>query len=477
MNEKRIRRLNHHAVRSDGAFVLYWMIAARRTEYNFALEHAVQVARELGKPLVVLEALRCGYPWASDRLHAFVLDGMADNAECLARAGVLHHAYVEPAPGEGKGLLAELSRHAAAIVTDDYPAFMLPHMVAAAGARTSVRLEAVDGNGLLPMREPGKAFFRAYHFRRYLQRVLPPFLEDCPAKDPLKKLGPQKPFALPASITRRWPSNHARIDPARLPIDHTVTVSALRGGPIAARATLRRFVRERLEHYLALRNEPDAEATSGLSPYLHFGHISAHEVFLAVTRGWSPAELVGEVTGKAQGWWGLPPDAEAFLDQLVTWRELGYNFCAHRDDYLTYASIPDWAKATLEAHAKDPRKVRYTKKVLEQAKTYDPLWNAAQIELVRVGRIHNYMRMLWGKKILEWSSTPQEALKTMIELNDRYALDGRDPNSYSGIFWCFGRYDRAWGPVRPIFGTVRYMSSDSAAKKLDLKRYVQRFSP
>ena len=186
VNAARIRRVNHANVRADGAFVLYWMNAARRTRYNFALDHALSLARELGKPLVVLEALRSGYLWASDRLHAFVLQGMADNAARFESRGILHHAYVEPKPGDGKGLLSELSLHACAIVTDDFPCFMLPRMVAAAGRQVAVRLEAVDSNGLLPMREPDKAFYAAYHFRRYLQKNLRPHLEEFPAADPLR---------------------------------------------------------------------------------------------------------------------------------------------------------------------------------------------------------------------------------------------------------------------------------------------------
>ena len=225
------------------------------------------------------------------------------------------------------------------------------------------------------------------------------------------------------------------------------------------------------------RNEPDREATSGLSPYLHFGHISAHEIFREVTPGWTPSKLSEQTSGSRDGFWGAAPEVEAYLDQLVTWREVGFNFCAHRADYAEYASLPDWAQATLAKHAKDPRSPLYTKDALEAATTYDPIWNAAQTELVRFGRMHNYMRMLWGKKILEWTRTPEEALTVMIELNDKYALDGRDPNSYSGIFWCLGRFDRAWGPERPIFGTIRYMSSESAARKLDLKEYVRTHAP
>jgi deoxyribodipyrimidine photo-lyase len=216
-----------------------------------------------------------------------------------------------------------------------------------------------------------------------------------------------------------------------------------------------------------------------LSPYLHFGHVSAHEVLAAIADSlrWNPSVLRDGGRGERQGWWGMTESAEAFLDQLITWRELGFNFLHFRDDGEDYDSLPPWARATLAKHSGDPRPHRYRLADFEAAATHDPLWNAAQTQLAREGTIHGYLRMLWGKKILEWSSTPQEALAVMIELNNKYALDGRDPNSLSGIFWCLGRYDRPWGPERPIFGTVRYMSSENTARKMDVKQYLKRYGP
>jgi deoxyribodipyrimidine photo-lyase len=206
--------------------------------------------------------------------------------------------------------------------------------------------------------------------------------------------------------------------------------------------------------------------------------VSAHEVFarIAAQEGWSPDKL-GKANGARTGWWGMSEAAEAYLDQLVTWRELGFNFCSIRQDYDRYESLPGWARATLEAHAGDPRPYVYPVEQLEAAQTHDALWNAAQRQLARDGWFHNYMRMLWGKKIYEWSRAPEDALAVMIELNNKYAVDGRDPNSYSGIFWCLGRFDRPWAPKRPRFGSVRWMSSDSARRKLDLDEYLARFGP
>jgi deoxyribodipyrimidine photo-lyase len=311
---------------------------------------------------------------------------------------------------------------------------------------------------------------------------LRPHLLDFPAADPVAEPLPP-PVELPAEILDRWSAAEVvRLadEPGKLadlPIDHSVSVAPTRGGSVAAGRALQAFVDRKLTGYIEFANHPDEDATSGLSPYLHFGHISAHEVFAAVMQheGWSPGKLAEKPTGSAQGWWGASDAAEAFVDQLVTWRELGFNMCWQRPDYDQYDSLPDWAQRTLAEHADDPREFVYSLDQFAAASTHDDLWNAAQRQLLREGRIHNYLRMLWGKKIFQWSATPQDALAMMIELNDRYALDGRDPNSYSGIFWCLGRYDRAWGPERPIFGKVRYMTSENTARKLRVRAYLDKF--
>jgi deoxyribodipyrimidine photo-lyase len=484
-SDLRATACNQAQVSGGGDFVLYWMIAQRRVRWSFALERAVAWARELGKPLVVLEALRCDYRWASDRLHRFVLQGMAVNRNRLAGTGVTCFPFVERRPGQGKGLLEALAGRACVVVTDDFPSFFLPRMVAAAAARLAVRLEKVDSNGLLPLAATDRVFLRAVDFRRFLQKELPSHLTELPRADPLAGVSLPELPGLPASIVRRWPPASAEVLRAEakilagLPIDHAVSAVTHDGGSEAAEAVLERFLDRRLRRYVDDRNALVDRATSGLSPYLHFGHISAHQVFAAVAarEDWHPGRLGRRVTGARQGWWGMSPAAEAFLDQLVTWRELGYNMSSLRDGVQDYASLPDWARTTLEAHRRDPRPDLYTLEDLERARTHDEVWNAAQRELVRDGTIHNYLRMVWGKKILEWSPTPRQALAAMIELNDKYAVDGRNPNSYSGICWCLGRYDRPWGPERPIFGKIRYMSSDNTRRKLDLGPYLAEFGP
>jgi deoxyribodipyrimidine photo-lyase len=478
----RIRVVNSAPIRGPARWVLYWMTAARRTTANFALERAADWARQLGLPLVVLEALRCDYPWASDRLHRFVIDGMADNRRALAGRTAIYHPYVEPALGAGRGLLAALAESAAVVVTDDFPTFFLPRMVAAAGARLGVRFEAVDGNGLLPMAAGEREHPTAYAFRRLLQRALLAHLEAFPLEDPCHDLPPA--VELPAEITVRWPAadlDRLTTGPqalAALPIDHTVAIADLSGGSAAAGARLRVFLDTGLRGYGELRNRPDDGAGSGLSPYLHFGHLSAHQAFreLMLREGWSPESVVPPANGRRAGWWGASADAEAFLDQLVTWRELGFNVCHYNEGHDRWESLPGWARRTLEAHAADAREPSYSLDQLTAAATHDPLWNAAQRQLVREGTIHNYLRMLWGKKILEWTADPRQALEVMTELNNRFALDGRDPNSETGIFWVLGRHDRPWAPERPIFGTIRFMSSANTARKLPVRRYLERYA-
>ncbi len=481
----RVAACNEADPRPDADYVLHWMAAVRRTTWNFSLERAVEWARELSKPLVVVETLASGRRWDSDRHHAFVLGGMADNQSACEAHGVRYYPYVETDPGSALDLVAALADRACAVVTDDYAIRECADDSAALAARLKVAAERVDSNGLLPLRAADRPFPTAYAFRRFLHRTLPDHLTEFPRQNPLARTRLPKLRGLPREITSRWAPASAKLlsaEPAalaRLPIDHEVSAAELPGGPTAARKALQRFLGSKVQGYADERNHPAADVTSGLSPYLHFGHVSTHEIFheLAKAEGWSPTRLADKPTGKREGWWGMSPAAEAFLDELITWREVGFNMCAQTADYDEYESLPEWALTTLADHAADPRPHLYSLEELERGRTHDALWNAAQAEIVRTGRMHNYLRMLWGKKILEWSPSPGEALDAMIELNNKYGLDGRDPNSYSGIFWVLGRYDRPWGPERPIFGKVRYMSSENTVRKLRLGDYLDTFAP
>jgi deoxyribodipyrimidine photo-lyase len=405
----RIRPLNSAAVRPAGSYVLYWMIASRRTRSNFSLQRAIEWCVELNRPLLILEALRVGYRWASDRLHRFVLQGMADNRAAFKNAAVRYYPYVEPEPGHGKGLLERLSADASVVVTDDFPCFFLPTMLRLVSQRLDVRCEAIDSNGLLPMRAADKVYPTAYAFRRFLQKELPRHLHARPKANPLQ--GCRLPAAprIPRDVLDRWPEDRDRLLQASpsvlagLPIDHEVQPACFDGGQIAAEARLARFLNTGLPRYADERSQPESDAASGLSPWLHFGHISAHEVFsrLAEREGWTADCLSNETKGAREGWWGMGAGAESFLDELITWRELGFNMCWQRSDYDRFESLPAWAQATLAEHESDEREYVYSLEELESAGTHDELWNAAQRQLVREGRMHNYLRMLWGKKVLE----------------------------------------------------------------------------
>ncbi len=481
----RIRRLNERAVRGSSDYVLYWSTAYRRLEDNFALDRAVELACSLGKPLLIFEALRCDYPWASRRLHRFVIDGMCENMRKAKQAGQAYVAWVEPGVGAGRGLIERLSERAAVIVSDDYPAFFLPRMLRAAARHVSCAFEVVDSNGLLPDAAASQVFTTAHSFRRYLQKNLPSHLLEMPQGQPLldKRLLPLP--EIPAFLTGAWEplSERTASQPdellSSLPIDQTVREVDIRGGAGAAKRQWQQFLATGLEHYGTDRNHPDTDASSGLSPWLHFGHVSVHRLFreLAERESWGPERLGDprQTRGGRSGWWGMEESTESFLDELITWRELGFNMCFRNRRYDRWESLPEWARQTLAEHASDPRPVIYDRETLQHSRTHDDIWNAAQNQLVCTGRMHNYLRMLWGKKVLEWSATPQQALQTLIELNNRFALDGRDPNSWSGIFWVFGRYDRAWGPERSIYGKIRYMTSDSTRRKLKMSDYLKQW--
>lgn len=463
----------------DGDYVIYWMVAHRRTRWNYSLQHAMYLAQRHNKGLIVLEALRLDYPWASQRIHRFIAEGMQDNASAIEGCEVAYYPYIEASLNTGRGLLAALSKRAIAVVTDLFPCFFLPRMQARAAEVLDAPMHRVDSNGILPLAASERVYTTAASFRRHLQKTLRPHLGSWPVAEPLQHS--VRPVAIPDECIERWPpTDLADLDSLldNLPVDNEVEPVPFRGGAKSAENQLTDFLSERHGRYHEDRNRIDNGAASGLSPYLHFGHLSAHEfAHRALAQcGWSPDLLAEKPNGSRNGWWGLPPHTESLMDELITWRELGYVFCHQRlEDYDQFETLPGWAVETLENHSSDPRPVTYTLEQLETASTHDPVWNAAQRQLRQEGRIHNYLRMLWGKKILEWSPSPQEALKRLIHLNNRWAIDGRNPNSYSGIFWTLGRFDRAWGPVRPIFGKIRYMSSESTARKIRLKGYLQRY--
>jgi len=403
---------------------------------------------------------------------------MQVNAAAAAVLGVNYWPFVETPRAPGRGLLRRLAARAALVVTDDFPCFIVPGQSAALAARCNAPVFAVDSNSLVPLALLGTPAAAAAHLRPRIHKAFADAWPHRAARRPrvpdaaTVKLDP--PFA-------PWATNDVDAFVSGLPFDAAVPpVSTTPGGGKQARRRLRRFLKERLRGYAERRSIPAAPAAghaSGLSPYLHFGHLSIEEVIeaaLETTGRWTPAELRLHNRSKREGFFCDDPDVNAFLDEAITWRDLGFHWHSNRrqDTAHLETALPAWALATLRAHAVDPRTHVYSLEEWESGVTHDPLWNAAQRELVATGTIHNYLRMLWGKKVLEWSRTPEEAYATLVHLNNKYALDGRDPNSWTGILWCFGLFDRPWAPERKVFGSVRYMSSENTARKFDLKPYL-----
>ena len=476
--EVRARRVGGAKSRPSGDYVLYWMQASRRLERNHALDYALRHAGEAGKPLVVYEGLRLDYPWASNRLHRFILEGMQANRETAARLGLAYWPFVEMEPRAGRGLITKLAARATLVVTDDFPCFVIPEQTEALARHSAVPLVAVDGNSIVPLALLGSAATAAAHLR---PRVHKAFAEAWGHRAAAK---PRAPRAVRSSLVSPFqPADLGNLESLldRLPVDRSVpALPGMPGGSVAGRRRLKDFLALRLAGYAESRSEPASPAAghqSGLSPYLHFGHISIEEIVecaLATTGRWTLMELEPRRTGKREGFYTRNADVGAFLDEAITWRDLGYHWhwSRRKDSESLDRALPAWALKTLARHTSDEREFLYAPEEWEAGATHDPLWNAAQRELVATGTIHNYLRMLWGKKVIEWSRTPEEAYRTLTHLNNKYALDGRDPNSWSGILWCFGLFDRPWAPERPVLGQIRYMSSANTAKKFRLGPYL-----
>ncbi|RAH15952.1 MAG: deoxyribodipyrimidine photolyase [Methanobacteriota archaeon] len=492
ISNERINQLNNCKINSDGKYVLYCMISARRLKWNFGLKFAVEKAKQLNKPLVVIEPLNIDHKWASDRIHNFVINGMLDNRADFENTPITYFPFVETTKNQGKGILRKFSELSTMVVIDDFPTYFPKIVVDRIAPKLPVKTVAIDSNGLLPMKLVGKECSTAHSFRRFTHKNILPFIEDevftssLPSMNGLRQLSQ---FEINDIIMKteykmtplEWLWRASQPDDiginalSSIDIDHEVfPVKSIRGGSKNAYERMKIFLDTKLEKYSEDRNKPSLKATSGMSPWLHFGHISTHEIVHNILKKekWDPGLVNESRIGSRSGWWGMSESAEGFLDQLITWRELGFNFAYFRDDHTNWTSLPQWAQNSLEEHSNDYKEETYSFEELESAQTSDPVWNAAQNQLVREGIIQNYLRMLWGKKILQWSPDAKTAMDWMIKLNDRWALDGRDPNSYTGIFWVLGRHDRAWFE-RPIFGKIRYMTSNSTKKKYNLDEYLK----
>lgn len=447
--EERAKLLNDAPVRLHAGYVLYWSQMNRRVDSNHALEYAAAKANELKLPLLVYEGLTCTYPYASDRFHTFQLEGVPETAKQLSKRGIGYIFYLRKRRRDPNDAVYKLAEQAALVVTDDYPAFIPREHNQNVPGKIGVRYVAVDSSCVVPMRLFEKKEYGAYTLRPKLHRVLAKHLKPVDRVSLRKKYTGEPPG--------NWHTDVAKDKIADLvsqcEIDHSVRPACgFRGGHKAAASELRRFLESNLTRY-------SADCPSDLSPWLHFGHISSLETALAVQLHAEEHEI----------------DPAAFLEQLIVRRELAFNHALHAQDPMSLANVPDWAQETLRKHNRDRRPWIYTQEQFERAETHDDLWNATQKEMLLRGKIHGYYRMYWGKKIIEWSRTHQEALEIMIYLHDRYALDGRDPNTYTNILWCFGLHDRPWGE-RAIFGKTRYMTLAGTRRKWDVDSYLRKIA-
>ncbi len=454
---ERVRKLNTSPERAGARYVLYWSQMNRRVRVNHALQYAIHSANRLKIPLLVYEGLTCNYKKANDRLHTFILENVPDMALRLAERRIGYLFYLRRRKQDANDLLYRLAEHAAAVVTDDYPTFIAAGHNATVPPKIGVAYYAVDSSCIVPMSKHDKRNYGAYTIRPRIQKVLPEYLkpleEETVAHAWVPSLLPDRVAAFHTPVTQETiPSLVASCE-----IDHSIPPStSFHGGQREAERHLETFLEDRLRRYAADRNEPSRHATSNMSPYLHFGMISALEIALRTKQH---AEENGYMAGE-------------YLEELIVRRELAFNFAHFTPNADSLSVLPDWCLATMREHAADKRDPVYTPEQFERARTHDQLWNAAQRELLLRGKIHGYYRMYWGKKIIEWSPTYEQALEVMLDLHDRYALDGRDPNTYTNILWCFGLHDRPWGK-RPVFGSLRWMSFDGMKRKSDINSYMR----
>jgi deoxyribodipyrimidine photo-lyase len=433
----------------DGKCVVYWMQRAQRGVDNHAIDLAARVANLLGLPLVVYFAGISNFPHANLRHYVFLNQGLPDIEADLAARNISF--VMRRAPHEShEKLLADV--HAAFLVGDENPMREPERWRNTLASRIRIPFWTVDADVVVPSKLIEKAQYGAYTIRPRLYKLLPDYLvpyENTCAEHAWRRPRGFQSDSVHEDMTRDWKGFDRSVAP----------VDAWKGGTHAALKRLKLFAVTLLEDYEAKRNHPEVDGTSCLSPYLHFGHIGPVTIALAIAAA-------------AKSKPRLQSARDSYFNELIVWRELAVNFVRYTPNYDTAGCAEAWAKATIAEHARDEREHLYTLHQLETAEAYDELWNAAQIQMVRYGWMHNYLRMYWAKKILEWTPDAATAVKYCVHLNDKYFLDGRDPNGYAGIAWAIlGKFDRAWGS-RPVFGKIRYMSGASTGKKFDSRRYI-----
>lgn len=449
LNDPRVTARRSGTPDSNGTCVVYWMQRAQRVTDNPALTVAIEAGNLLRKPVLFFFQLVPYSHHANLRHYQFLVDGLQDIASQLDKRNV--GLVVRRYPDHGfLRFCAEV--RPCLVIGDENPMKEAELTKAKVAAKFALPFWTVDADVIVPSKLLSKEHYAARTIRPKIHALLPQFLQ--PVKNPSARI-PWRPAAQDSTAM----PGLSLLD--QLPIDRSVAPSGYyHGGPHAAALALKRFIDERLDGYATQRNKPNLDGTSQLSPYLHFGHIGPHTVALAVQQSTAPAA-----------------DRKAFLEELIVRRELAINFVRFNRNYENFDACEPWADLTHHKHSQDPRLYLYTDTQLENAETHDPLWNAAQKQMVLTGWMHGYLRMYWAKKILEWRASPQDAYDIAVRLNDRYEIDGRDPNGYAGIAWAIvGKHDRAWGPERPIYGKIRYMSYASTSRKFDSKAFVARIA-
>ncbi|MFC1814866.1 deoxyribodipyrimidine photo-lyase [Thermodesulfobacteriota bacterium] len=445
IQNSRIQRLNDREIKKGG-YVLYWMQQSQRAEYNHALEYAVQQANALGQGVLVGFGLMDNYPEANLRHYTFMLEGLRETQSALAKQGIKMVVH----RGSPAGVATALGQKASLIVCDRG---YLHHQKAwrtRVARSAACRVVQVESDVIVPIEVvSNKAEYAARTIRPRIHKHLKDYMV------PFKSSVMKKP-SLDFKINSLDLKDIGAVL-EKLSLDRSVAPVGrfFKGGTSQGKARFDEFIKRRFHRYVENRNQPQTDDIFHMSPYLHLGQISP--LYLALQ-----LKAVGSRLKAAQ---------EAYLEELIVRRELAMNFVFYTPHYDSYACLTQWARKTLQQHQKDRREYVYARRQLEAAETHDEYWNAAMREMKITGFMHNYMRMYWGKKILQWSKTPEHAFRSTLSINNKYFLDGRDPNSYAGVAWIFGRHDRAWFE-RPIFGKIRYMAASGLERKCDIRGYV-----
>ena len=445
ISDGRVKNLSSFEIKNK-KYVLYWMQSSQRIDYNLALTYAILKANKLNRPIIAFFGITPTYPKANLRHYQFMLEGLKEVNNSLEEIGV-KMIILEKSPEKG---VVDLAKDSCLIVADKGYLKTIKQWHKFAAEQVRCPLVQVEDNVVVPVEEAsGKEEYSAATIRPKIMKKRQSYLTKLSKTKPVRN-----------SLDLEFASLDLKDDgllTSDRKIDRSVkTVSYFKGGSNEASKHLENFITNKLSDYPEHKNDPNADCLSNLSPYLHFGQISPIYITL---------EILGAPVSEAA--------KQAYLEELIVRRELAINYVNFNQNYDYFKGLPEWAKRTLLSHKKDPREYLYSLQEMENAKTHDPYWNAAQNEMRITGKMHGYMRMYWGKKLIEWTDNPETAFKIALYLNDKYELDGRDPNGYAGVAWCFGKHDRPW-KERPIFGIVRYMTSDGLRRKFDADKYVQK---